>query len=95
MHKRRSELGEKKDGVPSYDLSIGSFAKDLLPKNPFTTQMTTVLVAGFMMIYMSWVWVPPLLFLGLMILIWNLGHWCMRCLKNGLESFDGFFDEEK
>lgn len=85
---------EKKTTAPAYDLSIGSFAKDLLPKNPFTPKMTTILVAGFMMVYLSWIWVPPLVFLAFMILVYNLGGWCMNCLKRGLESFEGFFDDD-
>jgi len=86
---------KKKKTAPEYDLSIGSFAKDLLPKNPFTPKMTTILVAGFMMVYLCWIWVPPVLFFVFMILVYNLGVWCMKSLKRGLQSFENFFEDDE
>jgi len=87
-------MPDKKTAPPQYDVSVGSLFKEFLPKNPFTPKMTTILVAGFIMVYLAWVWIPPVLFLAFMILVYNLGNWCMDCLKKGLESFETFFEDE-
>ena len=66
------------------DISIGAILSEMLPKNPYTAEQTAIMIAGFLMIYLFWIWFPAVLFFGLIIAIWNLGQLCLKSLYKGI-----------